>query len=548
MRSGSLPLLLIILVVPVLITLAPSNATGQAGAQAVPGRTAMMAAGTVYRPQFSATPPAVSSAQLAAAEAQMRLSDRGWAARPGPRILSPAAPLPPGADVEPSRAIATPPNTFTVFKSQVVNGAPAAYTANVNSPAAAQAGMFVWLTHNRYAARSINGGSNWTYVSPYADFPAFCCNQDAIYDRRRDVFIWSRQGNYSTLTHQNQIKISVSVDNGATWCGYVLTPKNVNTLWVESYFDSPQIALSNNYLYWTANLFDNSGPFPVFSRMVLFRWPLDAMRTCTIGFSYSWWSKPDGWSWAPVQGADTTMYIGDNYATGSNTDFYLAVQPESSTVLTGYIKTIPNFTFTNHNAHCPVLAFGYRNPCARADQRITAGWIGRRYTGTTVDGTIGFFWNVAEGGGYPYPYVEAALYSQSTLARIGRPAIASQYGAWFYAAAAPNVSGHVGLSLFYFISNDEPRWYAGISDDYSGMGPIPPFPLDIVRLATSLDPPATDEWGDYVRVRPFNPSGTLWVATGFTSDARSNYPISVPRFAIFGRARDQRSYNRWFNK
>ncbi|HEY3247961.1 MAG TPA: hypothetical protein VGK88_06705 [bacterium] len=530
-RAFAFPLIVVLVLTPWLLTQFPSVAQGQAGAQVVAGNSATMAAGTRYTPAFSASPQAPSAAQLAASEAQMQLSERAWASRPGPSSPAAVSGPTPGTDTAASRAMA--PNTFTLFRNSLVNGAPSGYKSNVNEPAVAQSGKFVWFTHNWYAARSTSGGASGTfaYVSPYADFASFCCDQDTIYDKARDMFIWYRQGVYGTPAGQNYIKISVSINGGASWCTYTIQPTSVNGAWTSQWFDYPHLAVSNNYLYWTSNMFSGAGSF---LRMLMARWPLDSMAACA-GFGYTYWFKTTGWSWTPVQGATTTMYVGDNSST--TTSFYIGVQPESTTTLTAYARTIPGFTFTNRDAVCTVL--GGRNPCLRADQRITVGWVRDAVTGV---GQIGFFWNVKAGSGFTYPYVNAATFNQSSLSYTGRPYIYSGSGAWFYAAASPDSRGDLGVSVFFFSSSRYPDWYVGIDDDYNAAPPG----WEVAYVATSSGAPGANVWGDYVRVRPFNPPGTLWVATGFTSTGSSNN--TTPRLVFFGRGRDLRSFSYWNNK
>lgn len=531
------PVLIVMMLVPVLLTQFPTEAIGQAGAQVIEGNSASIGAGELLSPSFSASPQAPTAAQIAASEAQMERAADAMAARTLPIASGPVAAPVAGTETRPdSRAQA--PGTFTLFRNVAVNGAPAGFKSNVNEPSISQSGKFAWLTHNWYAARSINGGVTWAYVSPFTDMADFCCDQDTVYDRGRDIFIWYRQGIYNVApapAGQNRIKIGVSTNGGATWCTYTFSPVNVNGTWTGQWFDYPHLALSNNYLYFTSNMFSGAGAF---LRMFMARWPLDSMAACA-GFSYTYWWKTTGWSWTPVQGATTTMYVGDHNNTAN---MYIGVQPESTTTLTANSRAIPAWTFTNRfDAVCTVL--GGANPCSRSDQRILVGWVRPLMPGGV--GQVGFFWNVQEGGGFPKPYVNAATFRQDTLAYTGRPYWWNSGAAWFYAAASPNDRGDLGVSIFYFASTIYPRWYLGIDDDYNAAPPG--WENAFAASSTGAVMGASGaNWGDYVRVRQFNPPGTSWVATGFTSTGSSNN--TVPRAAWFGRGRDQRSFNYWNNK
>src|SRR6187200_2746735 len=48
----------------------------------------------------------------------------------------------------------------------------------------------LFYTGNWFAARSVDGGSTWGYISPKDHFEFFCCDQDVIYDPNHEIFIW----------------------------------------------------------------------------------------------------------------------------------------------------------------------------------------------------------------------------------------------------------------------------------------------------------------------------------------------------------------------
>jgi hypothetical protein len=56
-----------------------------------------------------------------------------------------------------------------------------------NEPSVANSGKYVFYTGNKYAARSTDGGATWRYLDPKSDFDKFCCDQDVIYDKSRDL-------------------------------------------------------------------------------------------------------------------------------------------------------------------------------------------------------------------------------------------------------------------------------------------------------------------------------------------------------------------------
>jgi hypothetical protein len=387
------------------------------------------------------------------------------------------------------------------------------------------------MTWNFRAARSVDGGVTFHDINPYADFPDFCCDQDALYDRGRDMIVWSRVG-VPDINGNNRLKISRANNDGVTWCTYTITGGTIGA--AGKWFDYPKIAMSNNYLYITTNMFTAAG---LFQQMVLMRWSLDSLKTCSV-VNFWHWTRTVGWSWEPAQGARQVMYLGDT--TNSAGTFTVFTQPESSSALFFVDKAIPSWTFTNHNAHCPVL--GGHNPCLRADQRITAAVVANNTSGGSLEnGVITFFWNVKEEAGFPFPYVEAASFSESTLAYIRRPFIWNRGHAWFWAAASTNGRGDIGLTVYFFSRSSNPAVFAGIDDDYNG--DPPGWELKFINGSTGQL--TEDAWGDYSTVRPHFPGAMAWGAAVYTLDA---FAVPQPQFVIFGRQRDQSSINRWWNR
>ena len=533
LRPSSIAVLAGLLVLPVLVLVfsqhpaATSAAEPQAPSpQAIAG-TAVVAAPDIYVPVTTAEPVEPTLDQREAKEAFERMSDSVWAKRRLPVSPEPVVAPAPGTETSVGRAArnletdgADPalPGTFTLFKTKILKPN-VNFSSDVNEPAIGQSGKNIFYTGNWYAARSTTGGALFTYISPYADFPAFCCDQDVIYDRGRDMMMWYRQGVIPSGQTQNQFKLGVSSNGGVSWCTYTISPINVNSEFTSRWFDYPHLALTNNFLYMTTNLFTTAGAF---DRMLVLRWPLDSLKACA-GFSYSYNSYTAGWSWTPAIGGTTTAYLGDHYDTAN---MIVWSWPESGS-MTGVIRAVPAWTFTNRDGHCPDPSG--RNPCLRADQRITSGWI--------RGNELGFFWNVRESAaaGFAYPYINAATFDLTTLAYVGRPLIFNGSYAFHWGAAAPNVRGDLGIGLWAFYSSAYAQHIVGIDDDYNGAPPG----WEIVGVIQGNAGPSQDKWGDYGRVRYFAPQGTTWVATGFIRNKPRIGPVrSQPHYVIFGRERD----------
>jgi hypothetical protein len=202
--------------------------------------------------------------------------------------------------------------------------------------------------------------------------------------------------------------------------------------------------------------------------------------------------------------------------------------------LTFVDRAIPAWTFTNRNGNCALP--NSLNPCLRPDQRITSGWLAK--------GVIGFFWNVKEGGGFAFPYVESATFRQSDQAYLGRPYIWNGSFAFQYGASAPNDRGHLGIECHMLGGTvGYPQIVIGADDDYNG---VPPG-WEIYSAGTSTIW-GSNSMGDYLRVRVHQPGGTFWTSSAFVTKTVSSGISVLPRYIVFGRSRDTNAFNRWFNK
>jgi len=470
--------------------------------------------------QYLSQPPVMTAAQK-----KIRDENIDRTHLPGPSIsqsaLTAHAEIPAGPQGGATEAqnLVSLPGDFVIFKnSPIGGGAPASEISSVNEPSAGSNGNYVFYTGNWYAARSTDGGSTFSYINPYADMPTFCCDQEVIYDPSRDIFIWYRQG-VSDANGVNFFKLGISNDNGATWFFYDYYPSNVNDTWTNQWWDYPYITLSDNYLYISSNMFNSASSW---TRSVIVRFPLDQLRDhAGLSFDYVDWN--DNFNFALVQGAKTTMYWGTH---NTNSNFRLFSWNETSGKFSYYDRSIPVWTDTYRNtAHCP-SPDGY-NWCARTDDRVTGGWI--------ANGTIGFFWNVKEGPGFNYPYINAATFNESTRNYISRPYIYSPNYAWQYGYAAPDIRGNLGIAAFWGGGGYYPNHAVGIDDDLNGVPPA----WELVTTNYGTNGPSSNKWGDYIRVRPYVPSRRNWIATGFTQQGGSDKSNADPHYIEFGRERDR---------
>lgn len=446
------------------------------------------------------------------------------------------------------------PNTATVFQNTVLDPAAGGLqSSSINEPAVAQNGKYVFQTWNWGAARSITGGNTFSYIDPDTFFPGmadFCCDQDVIYDKGRDKFLWLRMGIglFPNPLGGQENRNLINIDTGAgALCAYdIRASSTLNAQFADSFMDYPRMALSNNFLYVTWNIFDAAGT--VFKTTLLMRFSLDAMASCGAN-NFVWWSLPevaaDGWSPTLVENARETMFMGDPIITSGtlNNGFRVYWQFEGNNVLNFVNRTVANYLFTGRDAVCTVP--GGFNPCLRADIRPTGGVISHNSPIPNSLGAAGdrvqFFWNVKAGNGFPLPYVDNASFNASTLVYGARNLIAFNNATPWYAAAGANDRDHVGVGFMLFwpaASGTNPQVAFAIDDDYNG---VPTAGWENYSFGGTFTWTASSS-GDYLRVRKNSPAGTSWVMSNYARSSATQY---MPSYIAFGRERDTASFNRF---
>ncbi len=403
------------------------------------------------------------------------------------------------------------PGDFVLFTNSIVS--PTQLRSTVNEPSVANWGRVAFYTGNWYAARSGDFGATWSYVNPFSDMPDFCCDQDVLYEPSRGIFLWYRQG-LKDSAGVNRFRLGVSLD-AITWWFYDVRPVDVNAAWTNQWFDYPHLDVSSNYVYISTNIFNNAD---LWQRTLILRWPLDPLKNAQ-GFTYFYFSSSLVFTFATVGGAASVMYFASHV---SNSVVRIFSWPEASTAVSSADVAIPAYTPSSKGSMSCPGPDGF-NWCARSDDRILSGWVAR--------GVIGFVWNVAQGGGFSWPYVEAATFDEATKAYRGRPLVWSPSNAWMYPAVHPNARGDLGVLAFWGSGTVHPSAAMAISDAYSGAPP----PWTFYSATQGSNGPSDNQWGDYARVRPFRGAGTLWAASGYTLSGGTTGASAVPRYYVFGR-------------
>jgi hypothetical protein len=430
----------------------------------------------------------------------------------GPQLPeAPASQTPAGAPTQQPAAAETQVlpigGTFTIFQ-QTAQTYGAAILFQAETHAATSATNVVFYSGNVFASFSTDGGASFTFVNPFTQFDpldgGLCCDQTVIYDPTRDLMIWQLQYFFSESTGKGSYRIafanSASVAS-AGWCTYEFNPGDFGLDLSQGGFslDRPEVALSSNFVWYSANIY--SEPDAKFLQSVMWRIRLDPAANNCDPKTFDYFRETDTsiFSFTPVQGATDTMYWASirTFPTGS---IRIYQWPEAD----GSNLSSTDVPITAWPDLRPRLCPGPDglNWCRVADQRQATGWIS--------NGVIGFMWSASQmPGTFPYPYVHVARFTASTTpALMDEPIIWNSGGAFIYPAVGVNDQGAIAGTLYFGGGVFFPIMTALIMDDLS---PAPP-PWEVYSFVGS--DAGANRWGDYYSSRRNPTNGNTWVITG----------------------------------
>ncbi|MCP4200718.1 MAG: hypothetical protein GY769_02135 [bacterium] len=472
-----------------------------------------------YEAQTASVPaPAGSTRSLAmeppsdpAAERERRdalLSDH---LRPGPLGESSARSLAMPPPAPPLNTPVTSPSVAISTNNPLGNPATNSVTSTVLEPSLAVRGQEVLYTSNWFASFSTDGGASFSYVNPSTTFPAipgqpFCCDQVAIYDPSNDMMIWFLQ--YVKDANQNTARVAVAVGADIAnqqWSFYDFTPLGVGG-WNNEWFDFPDLALSDNFLYVTTNAFTTTTNN--FTRAVILRLSLAEMAA-NAALNFTFFNSTVDFSLRPTHGATDTMYFANHLTTDTIRVF---AWPESGNALTStdiMVQPWSNASRAGAGPDGPWLG--------RSDPRITAAWL--------RGGVAGFGWSAAQGFGFAHPQVRVALVDTASMALVGEPHLWNPNFAYAYPAASTNGNGEVGVSVFFGGGTHSPSHAVGTFDGTGNW--------QIQTTVNGTHSPDNNKWGDYLTVRPDPNDADAWFATGYSLQGGGNGSNIEPRFLRF---------------
>lgn len=428
------------------------------------------------------------------------------------------------------------PCDLRFFENSVVKPSGAS-TSQVGEPSVAQARDTVLQTGNWYAARSIDSGNTWTYISPSTTFAAtdggFCCDQRAIYIPSADITVWLLQYSYSATTQKGGQRIAVAngrdelrADTNGTWHSYYLDPQDFGRPLGE-WLDFPDISYSNGFLYAASNIFNAASSY---TDSVVWRMPLNELAAGgTVSFSYSRSSTGlgGGASYRLTQNAGSTMYFAEHRTTTSTRAYRW---PDASGTISWTDITVPDWSSTTgYVASAP----NGINWAGRADSRITGAY----YSAALNE--YGFMWHCAPRSGRAQVYVRTIRISAATNALISTQDTWSSTFQFMYPAACVNFAGDIGVTTSIADSTSlHPTNCYFIVDSC-----IANFSGQSVSWFTGNNSPTTaNRWGDYFSLQRHPNNTNTFIATGMTCrDGGTNADVE-PHFVWFGREQNQPTF------
>ncbi len=539
-------------------------ATGPAGAQWSPEQIETATATPVRGhpvEELAAPLDAERLEELAAAQAGTHLTgpivEASAAVPTAPLPASSAATLAVTPDAGERAATPRAAGDFQIFRTRTINPGNILgnFRSNVAEVSQDQVGAFVFATGNWWAARSSNGGIAWTALDPFTGpFPAhspFCCDQLINYDPARNVWLWERMGVGGTDpggNFENVFVISVGSDAFAsTSCHYVIEPTDTNAGWTDQWWDYSHTQLTEDFYYMSWNMFDE---FDVWTRSVMLQIPLDELASCSV-INYSYIQNTGWFTFVPVSGSDSRMYFASNWPSTppQNSKIRVWRWDEINGGVSALTRNLTPWTLTGKGS--AVCGLPAKNWGARTDQRLLTGtrfeYQDQVHRGRDV---VAWWWNVAQGGGFPEAYIDAAAFYVDDMSQVpgnqGRPLVWNSSQCILYPSAVANTRGDHALIFHYEAGSfDFPYIGATIADD---IVPDPPG-YTFYQVRRSTRNPSDSVWGDYNTLRVSNPSGLVWTGGAHIIGPDGTCCSSTdPRYFTFGRERDRPAWDRFKNR
>ena len=392
---------------------------------------------------------------------------------------------------------------------------------------ASSKGGSVLITGNWFAAFA-RDGTDFRHVDPSIRFPEddghdFCCDQVAHYSPAHDLMMWFLQ--YQDNGRTNKIRVAVSHGPDIRedrWFYYDFTPVDIGGAeWNFRWFDFPDLALTQEFLYITTNMF-KTGANGGFTDSVILRMKLEKMKAYE-DVDPDYFNTKKSFSLRPVQGIPQTMdtmYFGGHNYDRYESQIEVLAWPDSRDSLKRNTFMVDPWKDSSRKLN--------RNDwLARADARMTGAW-------KTGD-QLGFLWSSASSGQFPQPHIRAAVVrfdpnhsADDAMSAVEQPHLWSKSIAFGYPQTAVNSDGVVGISVGYGGNSLAPSHAVGyLTEDWK---------WELRKTVEGTQAPDRGIWGDYLGLRPDGARPHSWVSAGFVLKGSSFSPQRVVQFTQFEQA------------
>jgi hypothetical protein len=434
------------------------------------------------------------------------------------------------------------PGDFVFYQNAPLgSGAgPSGNQSVVGETGIASHGRAKFQTGNWYDSVSGDNGGDWQYIDPYTTFPAswggFCCDQRAVEVPSYGITLWYLQYVDNGSTNGVRIASSNSYNNllDNNWSYTDFTPASFGFASTNTQLDFPHMEVSNDYAYFTSNVFDLATPANYLGS-ALWRVPLSALATNPISsYTYWYWTQSD-FALGLTSNANSTMYAATVTGANSIRVYYQPEVPDNTVTPSLFTHDVSglNTTYfaTQTVPHNSYTSDGY-DWTSFADERVQTGWVS--------GGTLGFMWNSSQGSGRPQPFVRGVRLNTSDFSLIDQPDLWSSGYAWQYPSLSVDGSGYLagevlvggGPSGGPYFGNGHPQVNTLIWDDLS---PYPPSSGWENYEAQGGSSGGGNRWGDFMSSTPDDTFTNTWESGGWASDSAGN---GTPRFYWYGRQRD----------
>lgn len=422
-----------------------------------------------------------------------------------------APPPPPPAQVLDSEGKEGP----ATIQRRIVNEVQGAASL-VAEPTVAARREQMLLTGNWFAAISQDDGASFTFVDPGVAFPSsaqgdFCCDQVAKYSPDRDVFFWLLQ--YSRSGHGNVYRVAFASPDDFRKRRWMLLdiPSSYLGLGPGTWLDYPDLAISHEHLYVSANIFLGN----TFQQSVVLRVSLSELLSGEpVQLEYL--MERDSGAQRFARGATDPMWWVSHKDTGT-LFVYRWPAGVGSRVRRDEVPVTSWTPFPQDSRIDRSATPDGGDWLGRADERITAAWLTSNHLGAA--------WSAFRDAAYPQPHVRAAQIDRATLAVASEPHIWNPDFSFSYPAVAVDSKETIGIGIAYGGGGFYPSYAVGLSQGEK-------ISWKLAKVASGNASPSGDLWGDYLSVDTEGEGRFLGV--GYVLDGgrdRTHVTVHVVRFA-----------------